>query len=113
MKEIIVEEGEYSYKCIVGGNAKENWRLLEDANSTDIFFHLAEFPSCYVILECTEDVSHVIIAQCARICLEHTKYRNVKGIYVDYTLISNVKKGKAIGEIIYKNLGKVKQIRLK
>jgi predicted ribosome quality control (RQC) complex YloA/Tae2 family protein len=112
MKEIIVES-ECSYKCIVGENAKENWKLLENATSTDILFHLADFPSCYVVLETSEDVSSVIIAQCARICLEHTKYRNVKGIYVDYTVVSNTKKGKAVGEVIYKNLRKVKQIRLK
>jgi len=111
MKEIIVE----NLRCFIGKNAKENWYILSRAKPMDLFFHLSEFPSCYVILETKVEENFLdenILAQCARICLENTKYRNMKGIYVDYTFVYNVKKGSAVGEIEYTSLRKIKKIKL-
>ena len=108
MKEIRVGE----YRCFVGVNAKENWKLLEGAKSSDIFFHLADFPSCYVILETEEEVLPDVISECARICLENTKYRNMRGVYVEYTNVENVRKGEDVGEVIYVRERKVKKLKV-
>ena len=98
--------------CKIGGNAIENWELLEKAKENNLLFHLTSFPSCYVIYESVneDDISLEIIRECAILCKNNTKYRNLKNIKVDYTTCSNVIKGDKIGEIIYKKNKKVKKI---
>ena len=34
----------------IGVNAKNNWELLDDAGKNDLWFHLDNYPSCYVIV---------------------------------------------------------------
>ena len=107
MKELIVG----GYACLVGGNAKDNWKILEESTTTDTFFHLSSFPSCYVILRCEfPDIS--LIMECASVCLENTKYKNLREVYVDYTHVRNVKKGDVIGEVEYLSHRKVKKIKV-
>ena len=97
--------------CLVGNNAKENWLLLDNAPPTAIFFHLSSFPSCYVILY-NSKYDPLFLYKAAKICLDNTKYRNIKGIYVDYTPISNVEKGDTPGEIVYRSSRKVKKVKV-
>ena len=107
-KEIVVGE----YTCLVGANAEENWAILEKGKPGYLFFHLSSFPSCYVILQTEEKVVDDVIKECARICLENTKYKNLRKVYVDCTTISNVRKGEKVGEVEYTSRKKVKQIKL-
>ena len=98
--------------CKIGGNAIENWELLEKAKENNLLFHLSSFPSCYVICETLndDDIKLEIIKECALLCKNNTKYRNLKNIKVDYTTCNNVIKGDKIGEIIYKKNKNVKKI---
>lgn len=100
------------YTCVVGTDKEENWRLLDESESLYWFFHLSDFPSCYVILQTEEKVEKSIITACAKLCLENTKFRNMRNVYVDYTTIDNVKKGDMVGEVYYKSYKKVKKIKL-
>jgi len=113
MKQLLIQ----NYPCFIGENAKENWDILTKAylnkNPNYLFFHLSSFPSCYVILHSEEKVENNVIEECARLCLDHTKFRNMKGIYVDYTFISNTRKGDIVGEVEYISGRKVKKIRMK
>jgi predicted ribosome quality control (RQC) complex YloA/Tae2 family protein len=98
--------------CKIGCNAIENWELLEKSNENNLLFHLTSFPSCYVICESMngDNINLEIIRQCAILCKNNTKYRNLKNIKVDYTTCNNIIKGDKIGEIIYKKNKKVKKI---
>jgi predicted ribosome quality control (RQC) complex YloA/Tae2 family protein len=100
------------YTCVVGGNAKENWEILSQAQQKYLFFHLSAFPSCYVILQTEEKVEKEIVVGCAEICLENTKQKNMSGIYVDCTPVGNVRKGEKIGEIYYVSRKKIETIRV-
>ena len=108
MKDIIIEP----FICKIGNNSAENWTLLDNSKDHHIFFHLSHFPSCYEILESEIDkeVDIQIIKQAALQCKLHTKYKNLKNIRVDYTIISNVVKGEKVGEIFYKSNRKVKNL---
>lgn len=108
MKQILIGQ----YICLIGSNAKENWEILSKSQPSYLFFHLSSLPSCYVILQTDEKVTDDIIRECAKICLENTKYRNLRKVYVDYTTVSNVSKGEKVGEIFYPNKRKVKQVKL-
>ena len=112
MKNFILENSDY--QCFVGTNAKENWKLLEESNPTDILFHLHSFPSCYVILKnvINEFPEMDIIKQLAVICKTNTKYKNLKDIKVDYTFCRNIEKGENVGEMIYKSNNKVLCVKI-
>lgn len=75
---------------IVGQNAKENWSLL-DTNENYLWFHLRSFPSCFVIIE-DEYPDNLTVLEAATICKEHTKYRNLKNLKINYTPVKNLKK---------------------
>lgn len=108
MKEYEIE----NYICLVGGNAKENWEILEKARQKYRFFHLSAFPSCYVILQTEEKVNKDILYKCAKICLDNTKQRDMSGVYVDCTTVGNVRKGEKIGEIYYVSRRKIDKIKV-
>ena len=99
------------YTCLIGGNAQENWDILTQAKKGYVFFHLSAFPSCYVILQTEEKVDDTVLQECANLCLKNTKYRNLKNVYVDYTLVSNVKKGEKVGEVYYRKERDVVKIK--
>lgn len=108
MKEIIVE----NISCKLGQNAVENWKLFSKSKPNFLFFHLTSFPSGYLIMECDEIPELEIIRIGALACKMNTKYLNLKGIYVDYTPCSNVKKGEKVGEVEYKSNRKVNKIKV-
>lgn len=95
--------------CKLGQTKEENWSLLDSSKFYFYFFHLSAFPSCYVIAECLVP-SDEIITFCARMCKNHTKYRNLKNIKVDYCKVDNLRKGKNVGEVLYRSNRKVKQV---
>ena len=100
------------YEVKIGQNAKENWKILDNSEETDVFFHLSKLPSCYVIIrnDSEEYPDFSVLKKACSICLEHTKYRNLRNIKVDYTMCSNLKKGKILGEVIYQSSKKVKSM---
>ena len=104
------------YIIFVGENASENWKLLKDSKKDDLFFHLSCFSSCYVIARLKENQSNTsiknIIYKCADICKQHTKYRNLPIVKVDWCTCENVHRTEIIGSVQYKNNKKVKQIKI-
>ena len=97
-------------KCIIGQNAEENWKILDDTKPNNLLFHLTSFPSCYVILESENDPSIDIIKNAAALCKQNTKYKNIPILKVDYTKCENILKGDKIGEIFFKSNRKVNKI---
>jgi len=110
MKEIIVHD----IKCKIGSNAVENWDILAESKPYYLFFHLSSFPSCFLILECDENlyVDNKIIEESAILCKQNTKYKNLKNIKVDYTLCKNIEKGNKTGQVFYKSNRQVKTIKI-
>jgi predicted ribosome quality control (RQC) complex YloA/Tae2 family protein len=98
--------------CLVGNNAKENWKIFEESEDNNILFHLSSFPSCYVILKTIDLPDNNILNEAAKLCKMNTKYKNIPNIKVDYTFCKNIIKGDEEGEIIYKSNKKVKQITI-
>lgn len=107
----IVPVGEHV--CKIGESAQENWELIDQAKKQGWFFHLTDFPSPYVVLECGKSEPNAHIRQrCAEICVENSKQKNSGKVKVDATPVSNVKVDKKdeVGECDYKNEGKVEII---
>lgn len=108
MKDIVVR----NIPCKLGQNAVENWNLFSMSRPNFLFFHLTLFPSGYLIMECDEIPDIEVIRIGALACKMNTKYRKLKGVYVDYTQCSNVKKGEKVGEVEYKSNRKVNKIKV-
>lgn len=97
----------------VGQNAQENWMLLEKAKEGYYFFHLRNFPSCYVVWECEDEkVADEVLEEISRICVANTKHKKAKGIKVDCTRCGNVFKGDRVGECMYTHRRKVRVIKI-
>ena len=94
----------------IGKNAKENDTIITEAKETDIWFHLADFPSCHVIIECSTEfqITKEMITYCANLVKENGKYKNIPKLKVNYTEIKNVMRTTTPGQVILK--GKVKSI---
>lgn len=92
----------------VGKNSKENWELLKE-NQNYVWFHLASFPSCYVIC-LDENPSNECLLYGSQLCKLNTKYKNWKHIKVNYTKLSNLRKGEEEGSVYIKSNKKVSSI---
>lgn len=101
-----------NFICKLGQNTKENWKLLDEAKDHYLFFHLQSFPSGYVIIEYNNDYTEEIIIKAAEICKNGTKYRNLKNLKIDYCRCDNIIKGKKTGEVEFKSIRKVKQVKI-
>lgn len=96
----------------IGQNAKENWQILSKASQKSLIFHLKSFPSPYVILTNGDNYDMETIEYCAKLCLENSKMKNLRNVYIEYTVVSNVTKGDIIGEMVYKSCKKVQKIKV-
>lgn len=96
----------------IGQNASENCSLLTSSNPDDLFFHLSSFPSCFVILETKDTDLEQTLIYCATLCKEHTKFKFIPNISVDYCKCSNVKLIGTRGEIEYISNRQVKKLQV-
>lgn len=95
----------------IGQNASENWKILDESNKDDVFFHLKSFPSCYVIMDSRiENIPAIKFG--AFLCKQNTKYKSHKNIKIDYCKVSNVSKTNKLGEVIYNSNRQVNTIKL-
>ena len=107
MKYVYIDDIKYK----IGRDAKDNWKLLDDSKPGDYFFHLSSFPSPYVIVE-TDNLTDEIIYNASLLCKDHTKYKFMNNLKVDYCLCSNLDKTDKIGEVVYKKKRHVKQFKI-
>ena len=91
-----------NYNYFVGRSAKENWQLLDNAESFDIWFHLDSQSSPYVILEIRDnnEIPYEALLEGARLCKQYSKAKSDKSVKVIYCPVENLKKGKNLGQVI-------------
>ena len=83
------------YTITIGQNAQNNWDIIKQASQNDIWLHIANLPSCHVIIQSPEKknlkIPKKVINYAAGKCKEHSKFKNVKNLKCIYTTIKNVK----------------------
>ena len=87
------------YKIQIGKNAEDNWRLIDAAAETDIWFHIRDTSSCHVVLETSLSVRSIprqVIKRCAYLCKQVSKLPTCEVIY---TSIKNIQKAKYVGSV--------------
>ena len=104
------------YRVKYGKSASDNWRLYDEASEDDYWFHVDNESSAHVILEIPNmnEPTQEVFEMCARLCVERTlKLKDEKSVKVIYTRISNLRKGKCVGEIMIQESSLVKTINVK
>lgn len=91
-----------------GKNNKENWQIIKEADPSDIWFHLDSFPSCHVIFHGVPSKNDII--DCATLCKEKSKYRNLKNLKIVYTVVNNLRLGEEVGSVYFKSVKKCNHI---
>ena len=91
-----------TYTIIIGKNKNENWTIIDDASGTDLWFHIAEIPSCHLILKNDENLRFVprqVIKRCAYLCKINSSAKTMSKCAVIYAAITNVKKTDIVGQV--------------
>ena len=89
----------------VGQNARENFDLIDDSGTDDIWFHITQASSCHVVAKIPQDKNYDkktlkrISVQGAVICKQYSKYKSDGAVSVIYTRIKNVVKTPTIGSV--------------
>lgn len=99
MKEFYEIDNEKEYKISVGENAQENWELLKKSNQSDVFMHLNNLSSPYVIIH-NSNPPKCILNLGAKYCVSYSKWSELRDVNVLYTSVKNVKFGDKVGEVI-------------
>ena len=97
----IIIHNNNKYIITIGKNAIDNWKIIDDAESDDIWCHLENMPSSHVIIHSCDkkEIMKDLIYQAAIMCKKHSKSSKVKNVNVIYTMIKNVKKANDIGSV--------------
>jgi len=111
VKEVFITKLNLDITFVIGQNATENFQIIDDSQPTDLWFHVAEFPSCHVIAKINDIMTSInrkdmkyVVKQGAVICKQYSKYKSVKNLDINYTEISNVQKTNVIGSVITRNI---------
>lgn len=105
MKEVVYEDVVFK----VGTTARENWTLIDEEDQDYYWFHLSSFASCHVIC-CSNILTPSLLQKGSELCKMNTKYRSIPKIRVNYTPLSNIKKGEKEGSVYFGSNRKVKNI---
>ena len=98
------------YNIYIGKNAKENWNLIDNSESFDLWFHIEDYPSPHVII--SQDIKlnkeiiypKEIIKLAAEYCKKNSKLKSsTSKIKIIYTEIKNLQKDKIIGSVNVSN----------
>jgi predicted ribosome quality control (RQC) complex YloA/Tae2 family protein len=102
MKKELFEYNGIEYTFSIGKNKEENFELLDDSNKTDIWFHVENETSCYVILTNVDKINTIpkkVIKKGAYLCKINSKSK-YEYCSIMYTPVENVEKTNIIGNVI-------------
>lgn len=85
-----------------GKNARDNWKLLDEACEDDLWFHVKDESSAYVIVEndYKTQITDEDILEAAKLCKQHSKLRGKARVNIIWLPVKHVRKGKVVGEAI-------------
>ena len=92
----------------IGKNKDENFEVIGNGKSNDIWFHAKDISFCHVVCELPEDIDkkdlRYIIKVGALLCKNNTtKLKSQKSVEVIYTQIKNITKTDVAGCVLTNN----------
>ena len=108
MKEMLIYDNKLGNDLVywIGDDAQDNWRIIDNADGDDLWFHVYDKPSAHLILRLggndVKKISKATIKYCAVQCKNHSKFSSTKQKVV-YTAVKNLSKGNKPGLVYTKN----------
>lgn len=103
IQEVFIPSLNKSITFNIGENASDNWCIIDAANDEDIWFHIADKPSCHVIaimpIKLSKKEQKYVVTQGALLCKTNSKYKSERNLRISYTKIRNVKKADIVGSV--------------
>jgi hypothetical protein len=92
----------------IGKKQSENFEVIDNGKSDDLWFHAKNDSSCHVVCEIPEDINKkdlkYLIKIGANLCKNNTsKLKSIKEVEIIYTQIKNLTKTEVDGCVITKN----------
>ena len=93
----------------IGGNAQENFDIIDASKPNDLWFHLDGLPSEHIVASIPEELTidkkqlFKIATQGAVLCKQYSKYASQKNLPIIYTRIKDILKTEKIGCVIAQN----------
>jgi predicted ribosome quality control (RQC) complex YloA/Tae2 family protein len=89
----------------IGTNANDNHDVIDKGTPDDLWFHIANIPSCHVVVklphECDKKVLRSIIKKGSLLCKQNTKrVANLNNVEIMYAPIKNITKTHIAGEVL-------------
>ena len=110
MKQHIITSNNRNYLILIGENAKENWKIIDESDNFDLWLHIDDKASCHVIIKEILNKNNAISLEYPRnVVIEASKYCKIYSnskddkIKIVYTIIKNITKGKVVGEVYVSN----------
>jgi hypothetical protein len=85
----------------LGKNAIENFKLIDDADPDDWWFHLDEHPSGHCIID-SNIINNQMKIFAGNLVKENSKLKNNKNVKIVFTQIKNLVKMKEVGSVLLK-----------
>jgi len=96
---IIIINDNITYR--LGKNAIENFKLIDDADPDDWWFHLDEHPSGHCIID-SNVINDKMKIFAGNLVKENSKLKNNKNVKIVFTQIKNLVKMKEVGSVLLK-----------
>jgi len=109
MKQWIREIDGSEYTFLIGTHQAENQTIIDNSNATDIWFHVANAPSCHVICQTNnviiKDKKHLrkVIKQGALCCKIHSNFANIKNLEITYCNVGDLENTDVVATVIVNN----------
>ena len=105
MKTEIFTHDSKEYEILIGKNKEENWQIIDNALSDDVWFHIDNQPSCHVILKNTEevklrDIPKQALKRAAYLCKINSAAKTQPKCDVIYAPISAIIKTQNVGQVV-------------
>lgn len=102
---VVFEHIESDVVYYIGTNAKDNHCVIDKGMPDDLWFHIANLPSCHVVVNLPQDRDkkdlRSIIKKGSLLCKQNTKrFANLNNVEIMYAPIKNITKTHVAGEVI-------------
>lgn len=98
-----------NYNIIVGQSCHENWKIIDDSDSFDLWIHEKDCPSAHVIIKQINNIQNIVYPNELVIhASSFIKFKNTKNKTIVYTRVENITKGKHIGSVLLSSFNTLK-----
>jgi len=107
LKTIYIPKINHSVEFMIGTNAADNFKVIDESNPTDLWFHIENDSSAHIVAKIHNKLDrkglNAIIKQGSQLCKQFYTKGNTDNICVVYCKIHDIQKTDIPGKVIIQN----------